>query len=88
MIPDGVIEVACAAYYNSGILPIQYPWSKLVELGDNRVPIMRAKMRDAIVTLANAGLANAGLVNLAENDHAPAPESVAEAGAEQMGLGL
>ena len=72
MISDNVIETACAAYYNSGILPIQYPWSKLVELGDNRVPIMRAKMRDAIVTLANAGL-----VNLAENDHAPAPEPVA-----------
>ena len=78
MISDNVIETACAAYYNSGILPIQYPWSKLVELGDNRVPIMRAKMRDAIVTLVNAGL-----VNLADNS--PAPEPVAEAVAVGMG---
>ena len=69
MISDNVIETACAAYYNSGILPIQYPWSKLVELGDNRVPIMRAKMRDAIIALVNAGL-----VNLAGDGHAPGPE--------------
>ena len=83
MIPDGVIEVACAAYYNSGILPIQYPWSKLVELGDNRVPIMRAKMRDAIVTLANAGLAN-----LAENGRAGGGARVAGATAEAERQGV
>ena len=42
---------------------------------------MRAKMRDAIVTLANAGL-----VNLAENGRAPAPEPVAEAVAVCQGV--
>ena len=47
-----MVEVACRAFYNNGVTPIQYPWEKLVEIGDSRARAMRADMRAALEAVA------------------------------------
>ena len=51
-VPDEVVEIACRAFYNRNLSPIQWTWDVLVERGDVRVAWMRADMRAALEALA------------------------------------
>lgn len=55
-IPDEIVEIACAAYWDVGP-PDRYQWSQLVKRDDHRLPRWRLAMKVALSAAVAAGLA-------------------------------